>query len=71
MSKLSMSIQGEPMRPESKAVMAQVGWLGQTGEVYPLKPLPTAEQEPGSYTPLYIQIGEWELNDNYEYTIHD
>lgn len=66
--KLSMSIQAEPLSENSKAVMAQVGWLGATGEVYPLHTPHSeiAKTEKGSYAPLYMQIGEWE-----DGTIHD
>ena len=68
MNKLSMSIQGEPLPENSKAVMVQVGWLGATGEVYPyhMTHSEIAKTEKGSYCPLYMQIGEWEdgtIND--------
>lgn len=59
--KLSMSIQGNPLAEDSKAVMVQVGWLGATGEVYPLHTTHTeiAKTEKGSYGPLYMSIGQW------------
>lgn len=52
-------------------VMVQVGWLGATGEVYPLNEPPKSNQEPGSYAPLYMSIGQYELNEEYQYVIHD
>jgi hypothetical protein len=39
--------------------MSQVGWLGQTGTVYPLDGPSPSLSEPGSYQPIYIQIGTW------------
>lgn len=42
-------------------VLAQVGWLGFSGTVYPLTnadPGPTSE--PGGFSPLYLQLGSWE-----------
>lgn len=37
--------------------MRQVGWLGQTGNVYAYDEEATArEQEPGGYSPLYLEI---------------
>jgi hypothetical protein len=73
MSKLSMSIQSEPLLPNNKQVMVQVGWLGQTGEVYPLHIAhgEIAKTEKGSYAPIYMPIGQWELNQDYQYVIHD
>ena len=34
--------------------MTQIGWLGQTGAFYPWPTTPTKEEEPGSYSPVYI-----------------
>jgi hypothetical protein len=48
-----------PLPPCSRPVMAQVGWMGQTGAVYRLDDEPRDGREPGSYRPLYVQIGEW------------
>lgn len=31
----------------------QIGWIGQTGEVYALDDFPGAEREPGGYGPLF------------------
>lgn len=68
-----MSVQGQPLPPNNKQVMVQVGWLGQTGEVYPFHTQHSviAQTEKGSYAPLYMSIGQYELNDDYQYTIHD
>jgi len=73
MSNLNMSIQGEPLPPNNKQVMVQVGWLGATGEVYPFKTThqEIGETEKGSYAPLYMSIGQYELNEDYQYVIHD
>jgi hypothetical protein len=38
--------------------LRQIGWLGHTGETYPWWETPTAEQEPGGYMPLYIELGD-------------
>ena len=38
--------------------MTQIGWLGQTGAFYPYPTSPTKEQEPGSYSPVYIEDGD-------------
>lgn len=73
MTKLAMHIQGKPLEPNNKQVMVQVGWLGATGEVYPYDTSHSeiAKTEKGSYTPLYISIGRWELNEDYNYVIED
>lgn len=70
MSKLAMHIQGKPLAPNNKQVMVQVGWLGATGEIYELDE-PPYNIEKGSFTPLYISIGVYELNEEYQYVIHD
>lgn len=73
MSKLAMHKYGKPLKRDSKAVMVQVGWLGATGEVYPYDAPHSeiAKTEKGSYAPLYMQIGEWKLNEDYNYVIDD
>lgn len=73
MGKLAMHIQGKPLEPNNKQVMVQVGWLGQTGEVYPLETThgEIAKTEKGSYAPLYMSVGTYELNEDYQYVIHD
>lgn len=38
--------------------MTQVGWLGQTGQFYPWPMTPSKQQEPGGYSPVYIEDGE-------------
>jgi hypothetical protein len=50
---------------DSKAAICQIGWLGQSGETYAMgTPLEEIHaKEPGSYQPLYIQIGTWEYNE--------
>jgi hypothetical protein len=65
MAKLDYTKHSEPMQQGSNAAMAQVGWLGQTGNVYPLD-MPLTEihqQETASYCPLYVQVGTWEWNE--------
>ena len=54
-----------PSRHESQAAMAQVGWLGFSGNVYPWGTTldEIHEHEKGGYEALYIQIGEWEQDD--------
>lgn len=54
----------EALPHDSPAAMAQIGWLGNSGETYPLgTPLSEIhEKEPASYRPLYIQIGEWQYS---------
>lgn len=42
------------------AVLRQVGWLGhRRGDVYSLDGSPNCLQEPGGYSPLYIQVGTY------------
>jgi len=48
-----------------------VGWLGQTGQVYPLGAGPSSEQEPGGFSPLYASIGTWEDLGDGRWGIHD
>lgn len=57
--KITPDYNATPTQPESKAAYIQVGWLGLSGEVYPIGHTVT---EP-SYSPLYIQIGTYEQND--------
>lgn len=57
--RLAMSIHRAPLPASDRPAMAQVGWLGQTGAVYALASPPSKSSEPGSYTPLYMQIGVW------------
>lgn len=70
MSKLSMSVHSKPLSPNNKQVMVQVGWLGQSGEVYELEK-PPYNSEKGSFAPIYMSIGTYELNKDYQYVIHD
>lgn len=53
-------VQAPNLPRDNNLVMAQVGWLGQTGTVYALHDPPRVDREPGSYSPLYIAIGCWE-----------
>jgi hypothetical protein len=53
----------KPLPPESRPVMAQIGWMGAKGAVYALDDEPRDEREPGSYRPLYVQLGEWVVAD--------
>lgn len=73
MTKLAMHKHSRPLPPNNKQVMVQVGWLGATGEVYPYEATHTeiARTEKGSYAPLYMSIGRYELNDDYQYVIED
>jgi hypothetical protein len=41
--------------PNKRIVFRQVGWLGQTGELYAMDEDPTPT-EPGSFGPIYHQI---------------
>lgn len=43
--------------------LAQVGWIGQTGEVYALNDPPMDSREPGSHSPLYIQVGVYRRDE--------
>jgi hypothetical protein len=56
-AQLSMSKQVKKFEGGT-AVFAQVGWLGQTGQVYGLDDKP-ADTERGGFTPLYIGVGEY------------
>lgn len=49
-----------PREHSLNKVLAQVGWIGQSGQVYALDDQPMDGREPGSFQPLYIQIGTWE-----------
>jgi len=62
MEKLDDRNISEPMDQKSNAAMAQVGWLGETGTVYPLGTALSEihKTETASYRPLYIQVGTWE-----------
>lgn len=51
--------------------LAQIGWIGASGTVYPLGSGPSRAQEPGSFAPLYIQIGIWEDFGGGKYGISD
>jgi hypothetical protein len=68
---LRMSKQGQRLPRDSDAVMAQVGWIGQSGYVYALDDQPRDAREPGGYSPLYIQIGVWENLGDGKYGIKD
>lgn len=57
---VSLSKGGRTLPATDRPVMRQVGWLGQTGAVYELDDEPNDGREPGSYGPLYVQIGVWE-----------
>lgn len=49
-----------PRQQSTNMALAQIGWVGQTGAVYPMGSAPTRDQEPGSYGPLLISVGVWE-----------
>jgi hypothetical protein len=61
-SPLRQHIHSKVPRPEDgrPPVLAQVGWLGQTGGIYALDDAPYDSREPGGFAPLLIQIGTWE-----------
>lgn len=60
-----------PRERSKDMTIAQVGWLGQSGSVYALDDPPRGGREPGSYSPLYIQIGTWEHLGDGRYGIND
>lgn len=51
--------------------MAQVGWMGFTGNVYALDDQPFDAREPGGFGPLYIPVGTWEDLGDGHYAIKD
>ena len=59
MPTLRQSIHGNPLPHDDKHAMAQVGWIGQTGNVYGLDDQPYDSREPGGFSPLYIAVGMW------------
>lgn len=63
MSALKRSVHGEAFDADRMA-LAQVGWIGQTGEVYALTDPPRDGRERGGYAPLYIQIGTYVIDDD-------
>lgn len=65
MSKIKPNYSATPTAPESTAAYIQVGWLGLSGEVYPIGHKFTE----ASYSPLYIQIGEYEKNENGDWVL--
>lgn len=71
MAKLMQHVHSDPIPRDSRLVLVQVGWLGATGEVYPLNDQPMDDREPGSFTPLYIAIGVWENLGDGKYGIKD
>ncbi len=59
MSTLNLSQQSARFEAGNR-ILAQLGWVGhRAGDVYPLLPGPTAAQEPGGFTPLYIIVGRY------------
>lgn len=59
MSKLDISDHAPVLPFGGRPAIAQVGWLGHSGEVYGLHDDPS-EHEKGGFSPLYIQLGIWE-----------
>lgn len=45
----------EEQETARKVVFRQVGWLGQTGRMYPMGENPS-ETERGGFSPMYVQI---------------
>ncbi len=68
---LSQSIQGPRLPRDDERVMAQVGWIGQTGEVYAPDDQPMDSREPGGFSPLWMAIGTWEHLGDGKYGIRD
>lgn len=68
---LSLHKQGPRLAHNSKQVMSQIGWVGQTGSVYAIDDEPRDSREPGSYQPLYISVGVWEYLGDGKYGIKD
>lgn len=52
-------------------VLQQVGWLGHTGQVYPMGAGPSSGQEPGGFTALFICVGTWEYLGGGKWGIRD
>jgi uncharacterized protein YaeQ len=48
-----------PRQQSERMALRQIGWLGHTGQYYPLGAGPTSNDEPGGFSPVYIQIGTW------------
>jgi hypothetical protein len=73
MSSLQLNNHAEPLDRNSKAAVAQVGWLGNTGAVYPWgTPLDEIHKhETGWYTALYVQIGEWEKDNKSNWHVEE
>jgi hypothetical protein len=69
--RLRASEQGARLAHNSRAAMAQVGWLGFSGAVYRLDDPPRDHREKAGYQPLYIQIGVWEYLGDGKYGIKD
>lgn len=68
---LDMAKQGPRLGHNSRAVMAQVGWLGHSGSVYALDDEPHDQRERGGYAPIYLQVGRWEYLGDGKYGIKD
>jgi hypothetical protein len=62
---------GPTVPRESNLVLKQIGWLGQTGQVYAYDDQPMDSREPGSFTPLYFAVGVWEDLGDGQYGIKD
>lgn len=59
---IRMSNQAPAFQAED-AALAQIGWLGQTGQTYGLDDKP-GDTERGGFTPLYIQVGRYVTNEH-------
>ena len=71
MPTLAQHIHGPTLPRDSNLALAQVGWIGATGEVYALDDQPRDGREPGSYSPLYLALGVWEHLGDGKYGIKD
>jgi len=68
---LKLHEHGRVLPHDSRAAMAQVGWLGASGTIYPLHKGPARGEEPASFTALYIQLGVWEEIEPGHWAIKD
>lgn len=62
MTALPLHKHGEtiPRERSMNIALAQIGWVGKTGTVYPFGQPPNRRNEPGGFAPLLISVGTWE-----------
>lgn len=56
---LAHHIHGDVLSKDNRLALVQVGWLGQTGQVYGYHEDPR-KTEGGGYSPLYIAVGQFD-----------